>query len=468
MKHHARISIATVRVCSAWFALSCGTGKGTEASPSSSGGTTTGGSMGTGGQTGHGGATTTEGSTAGTSRVTGGNASGGNAANATGGTASGGVVATGQSASGGQGVSGGTTSGASTGTAGSEDSGMGGSATGGSTNTGGNATGGSTNTGGSATGGSTGKGGSTTTEGGATGSDGCNGNAQPPTSPSDGYLTIDVKGISREYALELPTGYDGKTPGPVMFAFHGTTTNGQKFLGTSYGNLRAGAGGRVLLVAPNGLKRTGGDTGWLDTGGRGSEINQEDVDFFDALVALLEANYCVDTSRIFAMGHSAGGLISNYLGCIRGNILRGIGPFSGWGPTSSAMGRTISAQCVGNVAAFVGHNPKEGDATECAKLSEGKCPWIVDWETLGWPTVQYWTQQDSCGDIGAMPTAAFDGNSATGEPLPCKSFAGCDASYPVTLCLYDYSNENIGPHAFPTPWGAKAVTDFFLGLRTVP
>jgi polyhydroxybutyrate depolymerase len=468
MEHHARISLATVRACSALFALSCGTGKGTEASQSSSGGTTTGGSMGTGGLTGHGGATTTEGSTADTSRVTGGNASGGNAANATGGTASGGVVATGQSASGGQSVSGGTTSGASTGRAGSEDGGMGGSATGGSTNTGGNATGGSTNTGGNATGGSTGKGSSTSTEGGATGSDGCNGNAQPPTSPSDGYLTIDVKGTSREYALELPTGYDGKTPGPVMFAFHGTTTNGQKFLGTSYGNLRAGAGGRVLLVAPNGLERTGGDTGWLDTGGRGSEINQEDVDFFDALVALLKANYCVDTSRIFAMGHSAGGLISNYLGCIRGNILRGIGPFSGWGPTSSATGRTISAQCVGKVAAFIGHNPKEGDPDECAKLSEGKCPWIVDWETLGWPTVQYWTRQDSCGDIGAMPTAAFDGNSTTGDPLPCKSFAGCDANYPVTLCLYDYSNENIGPHAFPTPWGAKAVTDFFLGLPKVP
>ena len=305
-------------------------------------------------------------------------------------------------------------------------------------------------------------------DGGGKGSDGCNGNAKPPTSPSDGYLTIDVKGTSREYALELPTGYDGKTPAPVMFAFHGTTTDGQKLLGTGYGNLRAGAGGRVILVAPNGLARTGGDTGWLDTGGRGSEINQEDVDFFDALVALLKANYCIDTGRIFAMGHSAGGLISNYLGCVRGNILRGIGPFSGWGPTTSAGGRTISAQCVGKVATFVGHNPKEGDPDECAKLSGGKCPWVVDWETLGWPTVQHWTSKDSCGDIGAMPTAALEGNSTTGDPPPCKSFTGCPADYPVRLCLYDYANQNIGPHAFPTPWGAKAVTDFFLGLPKVP
>jgi poly(3-hydroxybutyrate) depolymerase len=277
-----------------------------------------------------------------------------------------------------------------------------------------------------------------------------------------------VKGTSREYALELPTGYDGKTPAPVMFAFHGTTTDGQKFLGPGYGDVRNGAAGRLILVAPNGLGRTGGDTGWLDTSGRGSEINQEDVDFFDALIALLKADYCVDTRRIFAIGHSAGGLMSNYLGCIRGDIVRAIGPFSGWGPTRSAMGRTISAQCVGSVAAFVGHNPREGDPDECAKLSGGKCPWIVDWETLGWPTVEYWTSEDSCGDIGAMPTAAFDGNSTTGDPLPCKSFAGCDANDPVMLCLYDYSNQNIGPHAFPTQWGAKAVTDFFLGLPKVP
>ena len=160
------------------------------------------------------------------------------------------------------------------------------------------------------------------------------------------------------------------------------------------------------------------------------------------------------------MGHSAGGLISNYLGCFRGNVLRGIGPFSGWGPTRDAGGGTISLACLGKkVAAYIVHNPKEGDATECAKA--GGCQYIVDWPTLGWPSVQYWTNIDGCGNIGAMPTAAFSGSP------PCQAYAGCDSNYPVTLCLYDYSDQYDGPHAFPVQWGAKAVTDFFLALPKV-
>jgi hypothetical protein len=37
----------------------------------------------------------------------------------------------------------------------------------------------------------------------------------------------------------------------------------------------------------------------------------------------------------------------------------------------------------------------------------------------------------------------------------------------VTLCLYDYSNQWDGPHAFPVEWAANAVTDFFLALPKV-
>ena len=67
-----------------------------------------------------------------------------------------------------------------------------------------------------------------------------------------------------------------------------------------------------------------------------------------------------------------------------------------------------------------------------------------------------------------MPTTPFAGNGTTGDPLPCQSLAGCDASYPVTFCLYDYWDQMSGPHAFPVPWGAGAATDFFLALPRPP
>jgi poly(3-hydroxybutyrate) depolymerase len=289
---------------------------------------------------------------------------------------------------------------------------------------------------------------------------GCTGNARPASSPSSGYLAIDVKGITRQYVLELPTSYDGITPVPVLFAFHGSGTSGQEFLGQSYGNVRDGAAGRVLLLGPNALSWNG-ETAWVDpfSGDQGNGVTGADVDLFDALMDHLMANYCIDAGRVFAMGHGDGAIISNQLACLRGNVLRGVGSFAGAGPEANP-----TTGCTGKVAAFIGHNPKEGDTAECANVSGGDCPWTLLWADTGWPTTQYWTKKNGCGDPGAMPTTPFAGDAETGNPLPCQSFSGCSDKYPVTLCLYDYWDRVDGPHALPIQWGAKAATDFFLAL----
>jgi polyhydroxybutyrate depolymerase len=170
---------------------------------------------------------------------------------------------------------------------------------------------------------------------------------------------------------------------------------------------------------------------------------------------------CIDTGRIFSMGHSAGGFISNVLGCIRSNVLRGIGPFAGGGPDEYG-----GVTCGGKVAAFIGHNPKEGDATECAYA--GGCAWVVQWADTGWPSTQFWTNKNGCGSAGTMPTTPYCSDPPTSpvaDPTTCcKTYSGCSSGYPVTLCLYDHYDQYDGPHAFPESWGAKAVTDFFLAL----
>jgi len=408
-------------------------------------------------------------SAGGTSAATGGKSAGstGGVSSASGSSsATGGVLNTSVSSTGGRSNTGSTSS------AGGNTSGGMSANTGGNTtsSTGGKSTGGAANTGGSSISNNQSTGGSSA--GGSTGTPGCNGNAAPQTSPSNGYLTLSVPLTSggtdsREYTLDLPTGYDGKTPVPVMFAFHGTDSNPIEFIGFGYGDVRAGAAKRVLLVGPKGVQR-GSYVGWIDTSSMSSNgIVQADIDFFDALVTLLKTNYCIDTRRVFTMGHSAGAFMSNQLGCIRSNILRGVGPFAGAGPMQGFGGTT----CVGKVAAFIGHNPKEGDATECAQTQSGKCDWVVDWATSGWPTTQYWTKADGCSDIGAMPTAAFCSDppsTPVADPTTCcKAYSGCDSNYPVTLCLYDHYDQWDGPHAFPTSWGAKAVTDFFLALPRV-
>lgn len=294
------------------------------------------------------------------------------------------------------------------------------------------------------------------------GTQGCNGNTEPPTSSSNGYLTINVNGTPRKYTLELPRSYDGRTPVPVMFAFHGTDGSAQEFLGNDYGGVRAGAARRVLLVGPQGLSRDG-MTGWLDDSSD-TGIDPADIEFFDALLAQIKANYCIDPGRVFSMGHSAGAFISNQLGCVRSDVLRGIGPFAGGGPE---VGQGTGTSCEGRVAAFIVHNPRDGDPEECADLPDEGCFEVARWADTGWPTTKFWTMRNGCDALGSMPTEAFPGNSTTGDPLPCRSYSGCDAAYPVTLCLEAYSDDWEGPHAFPVEWGAKAVTDFFLALPRV-
>ena len=89
-------------------------------------------------------------------------------------------------------------------------------------------------------------------------------------------------------------------------------------LGDRKANLEKAAAGEALFVYPDGLEQKGG-TGW---GGR-------DLPFFDAMVTDISASHCVDSTRIFATGHSNGGYMTNFVGCARSNIVRGIAPVSG-------------------------------------------------------------------------------------------------------------------------------------------
>jgi poly(3-hydroxybutyrate) depolymerase len=93
-------------------------------------------------------------------------------------------------------------------------------------------------------------------------------------------------------------------------------------------------GADAILVHPNCL----GDAPTRD--------NQRDLMLFDALLTRIESTYCVDQARVFAAGHGSGAFFVSALGCIRGNVLRGIAPLSAsappTGPCSGEMAVWIS------------------------------------------------------------------------------------------------------------------------------
>jgi poly(3-hydroxybutyrate) depolymerase len=252
-----------------------------------------------------------------------------------------------------------------------------------------------------------------------------------------------VAGVTREYTLVMPSQYDGRARVPVLFAWHGTGSTGPDFIGSYYGGITAGVAGRALIVAPTGLVETEGEyagmTRW--------QLSDSDGALFDALLAKLASDYCIDTQRVFSTGHSIGGYFSNYLGCTRGDRLRAIAPISGGGPLDTSA-------CIGRPAVMIGHNPHE-----CSETS-ADCPYAVPWATTGWLSTQFWAWRNGCKAVSPMPTDPLPGMP------PCELLSGCNVRTPVMLCLYDYSDPYAGPHAWPVAWMAGAIMDFFLSLPT--
>jgi polyhydroxybutyrate depolymerase len=149
----------------------------------------------------------------------------------------------------------------------------------------------------------------------AVGADSSAGCGHGPSGASEQLLTIEVAGTARTYDLILPSGYTASAPQPVYFVFHG---RGDDYTAVTPLGLQQSAIG----VFPDGLDRNG-TSGW-DT-----SVNGVDVAMFDAVLASVEAGYCVDPGHVYAAGFSFGASMANALGCFRGDVLRGFASVEG-------------------------------------------------------------------------------------------------------------------------------------------
>lgn len=222
-------------------------------------------------------------------------------------------------------------------------------------------------------------------------------------------LLVDDK--ERTFVLSLPNDYDIAHPHPLVFAWHGLGGSGP--LAKTYFGLQFVAGNEAIIVYPSALPQAnfGGQPGWdlFPTG--------YDFAFFDAMLAHLLDGLCVDTSRVFATGHSFGGYMSNALGCHRASVLSAIAPVAG-GPPSFGT-------CKGPVAAWLTH----GSADDVVPLSEGT------------GARDTWLNMNGCSETAAAT-----------EPSPCVAYEGCERD--VHWC------EHTGGHEWPS-FAPGAIWSFF-------
>ncbi|MFN8018446.1 MAG: prolyl oligopeptidase family serine peptidase [Acidimicrobiales bacterium] len=150
--------------------------------------------------------------------------------------------------------------------------------------------------------------------------------------PSAGCGTTDTRSVvlekqflddsDRWWLLTTPLEHDGKTPLPLVVDFHGLSEGANihsKMSGFSPFALEHG----FILATPNG---TGTPTRWQispDT------KTNPDLQFTAAMLDQLEANLCVDTSRVYATGLSNGAFISSAVGCAMSDRFAAIAPVAG-------------------------------------------------------------------------------------------------------------------------------------------
>jgi poly(3-hydroxybutyrate) depolymerase len=171
----------------------------------------------------------------------------------------------------------------------------------------------------------------------------------------------------------------------------------------------------VIFVSPQGL---GSTPGFPNSGGQDENMTR-------AIMAEIEAKYCIDKARYFATGFSYGGSMSFTAACNMSDVFRAVGAMSG----STVSGATCSnKQPARKVAVWATH----GDADTVLPIGPAQS------------MIQALVKYNGC----STTTTPVD-------PSPCVAYQGCQDGYPVVWC----SRPGDG-HAIPST-GSAAIAKFF-------
>ena len=230
-------------------------------------------------------------------------------------------------------------------------------------------------------------------------------------------------GRSRTFTVTAPTGYDPQVPHRLIVGFHGRDLDGRRM--REYLNLERYSDGKVIFVYPW-AEQNQGYIGWKLGSFTTRLGGEDDLTFFDDMLASLRESYCIDSSRVFVTGQGWGGDMTQLVTCMRGAAVRaGIGvTINGtyFMPPSAGM-------CTGNPDIFTLHGVDDGDTP----FSQGEA------------MRDFWIREHGC----QTTTTAI-------QPDGCVEFMDCTAR--TVWCPYGPGN---GGHQIPD-WYSKTAMDWFL------
>jgi polyhydroxybutyrate depolymerase len=145
--------------------------------------------------------------------------------------------------------------------------------------------------------------------------------ATPPESPCKGKtaasgdktVMLTSNGIARTYRLHVPATVDGTKPVPLVLLWHGYTMSAQLMADATHFTATADTRGFIVAL-PEG---TGSPESFNAGACCGTAVSDgiADVELATDIVTKVEAEYCVDSKRVFTAGFSNGGMMSYRLAC---------------------------------------------------------------------------------------------------------------------------------------------------------
>lgn len=146
-------------------------------------------------------------------------------------------------------------------------------------------------------------------------------------------------GGDRPVELQLPAGYDETQEYPLVMVLHGYGATG--LLQTAYlqlGDVATDPG--AFFLAPEGTVDGSGRQFWAasDACCGDSRGDVDDVAYLGGVLDAVIADWPIDRSRVFLIGHSNGHFMSYRLACERADVVTGFAGLAGAAPTVDGAG----------------------------------------------------------------------------------------------------------------------------------
>ncbi len=223
----------------------------------------------------------------------------------------------------------------------------------------------------------------------------------------NGTIKLTFNNASRQYILHVPDGYDDGHPYRLVLAYAWSGASASQVVSADYFTFATLDPKDTIFAAPDAADGAGTWSG-------------DDVAFTDAILAQLEGDLCIDTTRRFATGFSFGGAMAMALGCTRAEVFRAVAFFSGADLTNSCP--TTLTQPIAYYASQASED-SNGLSTTSPITGEKR-------------------QADFAAVNGCMPEPSSTVFPASGQPHTCTNYKGCSAGHPTEYCVFN------GPHGW--------------------